>query len=202
MKTVVALALIMFATFTVPAQNNDLSPWSFTAEYGLSSLDGDGDASVQLVYGVSAEYTFLSFAGLSVDYYRFPLQGPAFSTALNAADVNITINVNRLLFSNKDDKIVLKGFLGYGIASYTTRYTSPTTPSTASTYGSASSFPVVGISVEFALIKTLSLGLKSQFRPFNQNNLEGDPRYNLDNTTNDNIVALTFFVRVKLPAAD
>lgn len=202
MKTVVALGLIMFATFTVPAQNNDLSPWSFTAEYGLSSLDGDGDASVQPVYGVSAEYTFLSFAGLSVDYYRFPLQGPAFSTALNAADVNITINVNRLLFSNKDDKIVLKGFLGYGIASYTTRYTSPTTPSTASTYGSASSFPVVGISVEFALIKTLSLGLKSQFRPFNQNNLEGDPRYNLDNTTNDNIVALTLFVRVKLPAAD
>lgn len=202
MKTVVLLFLLMFATLAVTAQSNDLAKWSFTAEYGFSNLDGDGDSSIHSAFGGSVEYAFFPFAGLSVDFYHFPLGGPAFSTSLNAADLNLTVNVNRLLFSRNDDKVVLKGYLGYGLAGYKTKYTSTSIPSSASKYSYASSFPVAAISVEFNFTKPLSVGLKSQFRPFNKGNLEGDPQYNLDNVTNDNLVALTIFLRVKLFAAD
>ena len=201
MKKISIFVLLILSLSSVSAQNSDLSPWSFTAEYGLSSLDGDGDSYIKQAFGAGAEYEFLPFAGVSVGYYHFPLAGAAFSTALNTAEVNLTLNINRLIFGRKDDKVILKGYLGYGLASYSTTYTSSSLAHLTS-YSMASSFPVVGLSVEFPVVENFSMGLKSQFRPFNKNNLEGDPRYNLDNVTNDNLVALTLFLRVKLYAAN
>ena len=201
MKKISIFIVLMLSLSTLRAQESDFSPWSFTAEYGLSSLDGDGDSSIQQAYGAGAEYAFLPFAGVSAGYYHFPLAGPAFSTALNTAEVNLTFNINRLIFGRNDDKVILKGYLGYGLAAYSTTYTSSSLAHITS-YNMASSFPLVGLSVEFPVVENFSMGLKSQFRPFNKNNLEGDPQYNLDNVTNDNLVALTLFLRVKLYAAN
>ena len=201
MKKISIFVLLIVSLSTVSAQKNDFSSWSFTAEYGLSSLDGDGDSYIKQTFGAGAEYEFLPFAGVSVGYYHFPLAGAAFSTALNTAEVNLTLNINRLIFGRKDDKVILKGYLGFGLASYTTTYTASALANFTS-YRLASSFPVVALSVEFPVVETFSLGLKSQFRPFNKNNLEGDPRYNLDNMTIDYLVALTLFLRVKLYAAN
>ena len=197
MKRLLLFILLLLLTGTVSAQRDLTYKWSMTAEYGLSSLDGDGDSSIQPAYGVSAEYAFLPFAGVSVDYYFFPLRGPAFSTQLNAADLNLTVNLNRLFFSSADYKVILKGYVGYGIAGYTTKYTASTSPFGASVHTTTSSFPVLALSVEYYLNKALSVGAKSQFRPFNQNNLEGDPRITLDNTSNDNLVAVSLYLRVK-----
>jgi len=58
------------------------------------------------------------------------------------------------------------------------------------------------VSVEYYLTKLFSVGAKSQFRPFNVNNLEGDPRYNLDNVYNDNIVGATLYLRFKFSNPD
>ena len=184
------------------AQKKDLSDWSFTAEYGLSSLDGDGDSFIKQVFGASVEYAVYPFAGLSVDYYYYPLSGPTFSTNVNSTALNLTININRLIFSNTNDKVILKGYLGYGIARYSSKYYATSTSPNITVTGSASSFPVVALSVEFCLNETFSVGAKSQFRPFNVNNLEGDPRYNLDNVYNDNVVAATLYLRLKLHSAN
>ena len=202
MKKIFVLFLFVFALSRVSAQQDKLSNWSFTAEYGLSRLDGDEDSSIKQVFGASVEYAFLPFAGLAIDYYHYPLSGPTFSTNLNSAALNLTVNINRLLFSKMDDKVILKGYLGYGIARYTSRYYSTATSPNISVSGSASSFPIVALSVEFYVTRLVSLGAKTQFRPFNVNNLEGDPRYNLDNVYNDNIVAATLFLRLKLYSAN
>ncbi|MDD4971617.1 MAG: outer membrane beta-barrel protein [Paludibacter sp.] len=197
MKRKLLIVLLILTAVTVTAQRDLTYKWSMTAEYGMSSLDGDGDSSIQPAYGVSVEYAFLAFAGVSVDYYYFPLRGPAFSTQLNAADLNLTVNLNRLFFSSTDYRVIVKGSAGYGIAGYSTKYTASTTPFSASIHTTTSSFPVLALSVEYYLNKALSLGVKSQFRPFNQNNLEGDPRVTLDNTSNDNLVAAALYLRVK-----
>ena len=133
-----------------------------------------------------------------MDYFYLPQSGPAFSTELNSIALNLTVNINRLLFSRLDDKVVLKGYLGYGIARYTSKYFATATSPNISISGSASSFPVAALSVEFYVTRLLSLGAKTQFRPFNVNNLEGDSRYNSDNVSNDNMVAATLFLRLKL----
>lgn len=198
-----ALILLVVSSFSlVYGQKDDLSPWSFTAEYGVSNLDGDGDATIQSTFGASAEYAVFPFAGLSVDYYYLPLRGPAFSTNVNAADLNFTVNINRLLFSRIDDKVIVKGYFGFGLASYSSRYSSATAPTSVAVYSLATSFPVLAISGEYSFKENLSVGLKAQYRPFDRNDLEGDPRYNLDNVTNDNLVSLTVFMRLKLYAAN
>ena len=197
MKKISVFIVFVLLAGAVFAQRDLKYKWSVTAEYGLSSQDGDGDSFIKQVYGTSVEYAFLPFAGISVDYYYFPLGGPTFTTNVNAASVNLTVNVNRLFFSNTDYKVILKGSIGYGIAGYTSTYTSSTSPSQTSVYNSASCFPVLALSVEYYLTKLLSVGAKSQFRPFNVKNLEGDPRYNLDNVYNDNIVAATLYLRFK-----
>ena len=202
MKKIFVLFLFVFALSRVSAQQDKLSNWSFTVEYGLSRLDGDEDSSIKQVFGASVEYAFLPFAGLAIDYYHLPQGGPAFSTELNSAALNLTININRLLFSRLDDKVILKGYLGYGMARYTSTYYATATSPKISVSGSASSFPVAALSVEFYVTPQISLGAKTQFRPFNVNNLEGDPRYNLDNVYNDNIVAATLFLRLKLYSAN
>jgi len=202
MKRISVFIGLIFSVMIASAQKSDLSNWSFTAEYGLSSLDGDGDSSIKQVFGASVEYAVYPFAGLSVDYYYFPLSGATFSTDVNSAALNLTINVNRLIFSNTNDKVILKGYLGYGIARYTSKYYATSTSPNITVTGSAASFPVVGLSVEFYLTESLSVGAKSQFRPFNVNNLEGDPRYNLDNVYNDNVVAATLYLRLKLHSAN
>lgn len=201
MKRFSVLVIIFLTTSGVFAQSNDLSPWSFTAELGLSSLDGDGDSNIKPAYGASVEYAVFPFAGISVDYNHFPLSGQAFSTNLNTAGVNLTFNINRLVFSRTDDNIIVKGYLGYGLAGYSYKY-NPNTPLQSTGFKTAFSFPVVAMSVEYNLIETLSAGIKAQFRPFNVNNLEGDPRYNLDNVNNDNIVAASLFLRIKLYSAN
>jgi len=198
MKKIFVLSMFVFTLFCVSAQHEKLSNWSFTAEYGLSRLDGDEDSSVKQVFGASVEYAFLPFAGVALDYYNLPQSGPTFSTGLNSAALNLTVNINRLLFSRQDDNVILKGYLGYGIARYTSRYYATTTSPNISVSGSTTSFPVAALSVEFYVTRLLSLGAKTQFRPFNVNNLEGDPRYNSDNVSNDNIVAATLFLRIKL----
>ena len=202
MKKLSVFLVLLFSVVTLFAQQNIVSRWSFTAEYGLSSLDGDGDSSIKQAFGASVEYAFLPFAGLSVDYYHFPLSGPAFTTDVNSTALNLTVNINRLLFSKKDDKVILKGYLGYGIAGYTSNYFSTASSPRTSVSGSAISFPVVALSVEYYLTRILSVGAKSQFRPFNVNNLEGDPRYNQDNVYNDNVVAATLYLRLKLYSAN
>ena len=202
MKRRIAFLILIYSALAVSAQKNDVYKWSFTTEYGLSSLDGDGDSSIKQAFGASVEYDFLPFAGLSVDYYYFPLGGPTFSTYLNSSALNLTVDMNRLIFSRYDDKVILKGYLGYGIARYTSKYYSNTTSPNISVTNSASSFPVVALSVEYYLTRLLSAGAKCQFRPFNVNNLEGDPRYNLDNVTNDNVVAATLYLRFKVNSSN
>ena len=198
MKNIFILGLFLLSFFTISAQKIEQPKWSFTAEYGFSSLDGDGDSSIQPAYGTSVEYSFLPFAGLALDYYYFPLRGPAFQTNLNSTALNLSFNINRILFSKVEDKVILKGYIGYGIAGYTSRYISATSQSSGSTYNTAYSFPVLALSVEFYLSRLLSVGAKSHFRPFNVKNLEGDPRYNLDNVNNDNIVGATVYLRIKI----
>lgn len=202
MKKIFVLFMFVFTLFRVSAQQDKLSNWSFTAEYGLSRLDGDDDSSIKQVFGASVEYAFLPFAGLALDYYNLPQSGPSFSTELNSAALNLTVNINRLLFSRVDDKVILKGYVGYGIARYSSKFYATATSPNISVSGSASSFPVAALSVEFYVTRLLSLGAKTQFRPFNVNNLEGDPRYNLDNVNNDNIVTATLFLRLKLYSAN
>lgn len=194
-----AMTLSLLSAF---AQKDNLYKWSFTVEGGLNSLDGDGDSSTQSAYGASVEYDFIPVVGVSVDYYHFPESGPAFTTQINSADINLTVNINRLIFSKKDNEVILKGYLGYGLAGYTYKYFNTPSPVSSSNYSFANSFPVLGVSVEFYLNKLLSVGLKSQFRPFNVNTLEGGPQLNLDNITNDNIVAGTIFLRFKLYSAN
>jgi hypothetical protein len=204
MKRFVLVLLVVSSFLWVYAQEDDyeLSPWSFTAEYGVSNLDGDGDATIHSAFGVSAEYAVFPFAGLSVDYYHFPLGGPTFSTNVNAGGINLMVNVNRLLFSRKDDKVVVKGYLGFGLAGYSSKYSTATAPTSVSVYSVATSFPVLAVSAEYSFLENLSFGLKAQYRPFDRNDLEGDPRFNLDNITNDNLVALTLFLRLKLYTAN
>ena len=202
MKKISVVIVFVFLAGAVSAQRDLAYKWSATAEFGLSSLDGDGDSFIKQAYGASVEYAFLPFAGISVDYYYFPLGGPSFTTNVNSASVNLTVNVNRLFFSNTDYKVILKGSIGYGIAGYTSTYISSTTPSQTSVFNSASSFPVLSVSVEYYLTKLFSVGAKSQFRPFNVKNLEGDPRYNLDNVYNDNIVGATLYLRFKFSNPD
>ena len=204
MKRFAIIVVLILCYSMIYAQEDyyELSPWSFTAEYGVSNLDGDGDATIHPALGVSAEYAVFPFAGLSVDYYHFPLGGPTFSTNVNAGDINLTVNVNRLLFSRKDDKVVVKGYFGFGLAGYSSKYSTATAPTSVTVYSVATSFPVLAISAEYSFLENLSFGLKAQYRPFDRNDLEGDPRYNLDNITNDNLVALTLFLRLKLYAAN
>lgn len=201
MKRFTLLFFILLTGLGVFAQDHDVSPWSFTAEIGISSLDGDGDSYIKPAYGASVEYAVFPAAGLSVDYNHIPLSGQAFSTNLNTAGLNVFININRLIFSRTNDLVIVKGYLGYGIAGYSYKY-NPNTPLQSTGFNSAFSFPVVAVSVEYNLIETLSAGIKAQFRPFSVSNLEGDPRYNLDNVNNDNIVAASLFLRIKLYSAN
>lgn len=198
MKSIFILGLFLLSVFTLFAQKVEQPNWSFTAECGFSSLDGDGDSSIQPVYGTSVEYSIFPFAGVAIDYYYFPLRGPAFQTNLNSAALNLTFNINRIIFSKVEDKVILKGYVGYGIAGYTSRYISANLQPTGSTYSTANSFPVLALSVEFYLTRLLSVGTKAYFRPFNVKNIESDPRYNLDNVTNDNIVGATVYLRIKI----
>lgn len=202
MKKISVFIVFVLLAGAVCAQRDLKYKWSATVEYGLSNLDGDGDSYIKQAFGTSVEYAFLPFAGIALDYYYFPLGGPTFTTNVNAASVNLTVNVNRLFFSDTDYKVILKGSIGYGIAGYTSTYISSTTPSQTSVSNSASSFPVLSVSVEYYLTKLFSVGAKSQFRPFNVNNLEGDPRYNLDNVYNDNIVGATLYLRFKFSNPD
>jgi len=197
MKKIFGIILCLILIESVQAQRDLQYKWSVTAEYGLCNLDGDGDSWIRQAFGASVEYAFLPFAGVSVDYYHFPLAGPTFTTQLNSADINFTLNINRLLFSTTDYKVILKGYIGYGIAGYTSTYLSTPVSSRFSTYNSTTSFPVLAVSVEYYLNRFLSVGAKSQFRPFSVNNLEGDPRYNQDNVNTDNLVAATLYLRVK-----
>lgn len=201
MKRFIFIIFLMFYLSQVYGQADDVSPWSFTAEIGLSSLDGDGDSYIKPAFGASVEYAVFPFAGISLDYNHFPLGGQAFSTNLNTAGLNATFNINRLIFSRTDDIVIVKGYLGYALAGYSYKY-NPNTPLQSAGFKTAMSFPVVAFSVEYNLIETLSAGIKAQFRPFSVNNLEGDPRYNLDNVYNDNIVAVSVYLRVKFYSAN
>ena len=198
-----ALIVILISYISMAfAQKDDLSKWSFTAEYGINTLDRDGDSSIQPAYGASVEYAFFPFAGLSLDFYHFPLSGSNFSTNLNASDLNITVNFSRLFFSKFINKVILNGYLGVGLADYTTNYHSQSPPLSVSKNVVTSIIPVGALSVEYYIIKTLALGAKVQFRPFSKDNLEGDPNFNYNGVYNDNLLAITVYLRLKLYSAN
>ena len=201
MKRFIFSIFLLLALSSVFAQQAEFSPWSFTAEYGISGPDRDGDSSIQPSVGASVEYAVFPFAGLSVDYYHFRLAGSAFRTDMNTGDVNVTVNFSKLLLSHFDNKVTLNGSVGVGLAGYTTNYQT-STASVVKGYELATCFPVVALSVEYYLIKNLALGAKAQFRPFNKDNLEGDPLFNYSAVSNDNILAVTVYLRLKLYAAN
>ena len=200
MKRFVLIVILILSVTMGYSQADYLSNWSFTAEVGLRNADKYGDSTIQPAFGASAEYALSPVVGLSVDYYYFTLSGRAFKTQLHATDLSLTINFNSLLFPQNDDKFIFYGALGYGLASYTTKY--PLISNSYSAYHSASSFPVVALSAEYYFIKNLAAGAKVQYRPFNKNNLEGDPKINFTGYKNDNLVAVTLYLRLRLGSTD
>ena len=194
MKRFALIIVVILSALQAYSQADDLSKWSFTGEYGFKASDRDGDSSVQPTFGASVEYAFFPFAGLSVDYYHFLLSGTTFKTRLNASDLNATVNFSRLFFSGINNKVILNGSVGFGLASYSSKYNSTTS---SSAYSLAVSFPVMMLSVEYNLITTLALGAKIQYRPFNKDNLEGDPVFDFNEVSNDNILAVTAYLRLR-----
>ncbi len=52
-KSAIIIALILCISMIYTQEDAyELSPWSFTAEYGVSNLDGDGDATIHPALGV------------------------------------------------------------------------------------------------------------------------------------------------------
>ncbi|HJV77785.1 MAG TPA: hypothetical protein VJ602_05320 [Paludibacter sp.] len=200
MKRFVLIVILTLSVSMGYSQTADLSNWSFTAELGLKNSDKYGDATIQPTFGASAEYALSPVVGLSVDYYHFTLSGGTFKTQLHASDVNLTVNFNRLLLPQNENKIIFNGSLGYGLARYTTKY--PVISDSYSAYHLASSFPVVALSVEYYFVENIAAGAKVQYRPFNKNDLEGDPKINFTGYKNDNLVAVTLYLRLRLRAAD
>lgn len=175
----------------------------------------------EVTYGVTIEYTLTPMWGLSFDYFYFPLTANNINplvdidTKFHNVDLNATINISRWVFPENKSKFSFNGTIGIGIAQY---YTNPIDPTTGlphkdksfaniGVYNFDDSLKVqvfrtgsipVAFSLEYNILKQLSVGARIHYRANTRDNLEGVNKLNFKGVTNDYIAATTLYLRYKI----
>lgn len=192
----------------------------FDGDINQSGLSVLPNSIREVTFGATIEYTLTPMWGLSLDYFYFPLKANNtnplvdIDTKFHNVDINATINISRWIFPETKSKLSLNGSVGAGFAQY---YTNPIDPTTGlppkdkafadevtHTFDDslmiqtfrAGSIPVT-FSVEYNLIKQLSVGVRIHYRANTRDNLEGINKLNFKGVTNDYIAATNLYLRYK-----
>ena len=210
------LSILFFSIFYAVGQSKSFSRWSFTAEYVSTYFFGDmhpiftGIAPTSLNemnFGATAEYAFTPIWGLGVDYYHLPFGGrnefASFKTKLDNTDIIGTVNFTKWIFSKTNSKFSVNATLGVGFAVFTSQYKYPD-PNSSKLERTAHPVLVGSIPVsllfEYNVSESFALGIRTHYRSYSSDNLEGVPYLNFKGVTNDYIGGFTFNVRYKLNA--
>jgi outer membrane protein OmpA-like peptidoglycan-associated protein len=210
------LSISFFSIFNATGQSRSFSRWSFTAEYVSTYFFGDmhpifggviPSSISQLNYGATAEYAFTPIWGLGIDYYHLPFGGKnesaSFQTQLDNTDIIGSVNFTKWIFPKTNSKFSVNGTLGVGFAVYTAQYRYPNpNSSTLEKMAHPKLVSAIPISLlfEYNVSKSVALGLRTHYRSFAGDNLEGVPYLNFKGVTNDYIGGFTFNIRYKLNA--
>lgn len=210
------LSTSLLSIFGAVAQSNNVSHWSFTAEYVNSFFFGDmpptygGEipSSVsKLSYGAAIEYAFTPIWGLSVDYYRLPFSGAnkvaSFKTDLNATDLNVTVNFTKMIFPRSKSKFTLNGTVGMGLSIFNSKFRYPdpvNSPEQSLAKPVIASTIPIALMLEYNFSRQFALGIKAHYRTFNSDNLEGVSSLNSKGVTNDCIGMVSLAFRYKINA--
>ena len=210
------LSISLFSIFSAVGQSKSFSRWSFTAEYVSTFFFGDmhpifggviPSSFSQLNFGATAEYAFTPIWGLGIDYYHLPFGGhndfASFKTKLDNTDIIGTVNFTKWIFPKTNSKFSVNATLGVGFAVYTAeyRYPDPNLSTLEKTPHPilVSTIPI-SLLFEYNISKSVALGIRTHYRSFAGDNLEGVPYLNFKGVTNDYIGGFTFNVRYKLNA--
>jgi len=213
---VVFLSIFFLSIFSAVGQYKSFSRWSFTAEYVSTFFFGDmhpiyggviPSSISQLNFGATGEYAFTPIWGLGIDYYHLPFGGKnestSFQTKLDNTDIIGTVNFTKWIYPKTNSKFSVNATLGVGFAVYTSQYRFPDpNSSTLEKFPHAKLVSTIPISLlfEYNVSKSVALGLRTHYRSFAGDNLEGVPYLNFKGVTNDYIGGFTFNVRYKLNA--
>jgi len=213
---VVFLSIFFLSIFSAVGQSKSFSRWSFTAEYVSTFFFGDmhpiyggviPSSISQLNFGATGEYAFTPIWGLGIDYYHLPFGGKnestSFQTKLDNTDIIGTVNFTKWIYPKTNSKFSVNATLGVGFAVYTSQYRFPDpNSSTLEKFPHAKLVSTIPISLlfEYNVSKSVALGLRTHYRSFAGDNLEGVPYLNFKGVTNDYIGGFTFNVRYKLNA--
>lgn len=212
-RTLFSFLCVVLPLFAM-AQVKDYSHWSVSGGLGINVYDGDASQDLRKALptggtgwsaGVEVEYAFTPIWGVSLDYYYLPYKGKftdsgmifpgetthqyAFKTNTNNIDLNVTVNLMKLVFPELKTKWHVNSSVGAGLAMFKLDPANLTTQSgtallktttdivsVAAYEGNSNyrsmTFPL-SLSAEYNINNSLALGLKGQFRSYNKDNLEG-----------------------------
>jgi len=212
-------SLLCVLPLLLMAQQKEYSHWSVSGGVGLNRYDGDVNQSVwsalpdgkdltNFTGGIEVEYAFTPVWGVSLDYYFLPYSGYTtdskwgyggftFKTNSHNVDLNVTVNMLKLIFPELKTKWHVNTTVGFGPTFYKFKSLVLTDPATVF-YGtneaaiikevsllyddngasiSRSVFSGISIpltlSAEYNINKTIAVGAKAQYRTYNQDDLEG-----------------------------
>ena len=210
------LSISLFSIFCAVGQSKSFSRWSFTAEYVSTYFFGDmhpiysgviPSSISQLNYGATAEYAFTPIWGLGLDFYHLPFGGKnestSFQTKLDNTDIIGTVNFTKWIYPKTNSKFSVNATLGFGFAVFTSQYRYPNPNSSTlekTTHPILVGSIPISLLFEYNITKFVAFGIRTHYRTYSSDNLEGVPYLNFKGVTNDYIGGFTFNVRYKLNA--
>jgi len=209
-------SILIFTISYAFSQSKSYARWSFTAEYVNSYFFGDmhpifggliPSSISKLNFGATAEYAFTPIWGLGIDYYHLPFGGKnestSFQTKLDNTDIIGTVNLTKWIYPKTNSKFSVNATLGFGFAVCTSQYRYPNPNSSTL---EKTEHPILVGSIPISLLfeynvnKSLAVGIRTHYRSYSSDNLEGVPYLNFKGVTNDYIGGFTFNARYKLNA--
>ena len=184
------------------------------------------NSKIKPTFGVNGEYTFNPIFGTGLRYRFIPYKAETSTYEVkglaNDLDVFASINLLNLFYRNRSQKWNLYGNIGLGYSSYSAKQTNKETGELCIALdnegkpiklkngdyekmnlknGDAFVFPV-SLHLEYNINTSFAIGLQTEYRMYNKDNLEGSPVNIRKGNSNDAIGLLTVSLRHKINSKD
>ena len=214
----------LFIVLPAISQKHVYSRWSGTLEVGNNIIESDlmdtrttvFDRLSHPSFGATLDYGIFPFLTVGMAYNNHYLQAKNstdfFTTQLQQAYPYVEINVLNLLMGNKPTRFGVWLQVGYGVAGYTfANITDPnkinyfpghSTPYYLNTPGGMAFVTNYGITLDYNISRSVSVGLKVERFEYSKDNLEGITQFNWAGVTNDVVNSALIQLRYKFGSPD